>query len=226
MKIAVIIPDRGDRPEFLANCLRMIEAQTLKPVHVELVNDAPLNDQCDITYRYRTGYDRLRGKGFDLIAFLENDDWYSPEYLQVMSTHWENVGKPDLIGNSYTIYYHLGLKKWRVMEHMQRSSAMNTLIKPDLEIPWCPDYEAYTDIHLWMKAGLKGIVFKPSKHIAIGMKHGVGLTGGGFHTTKLGKYAFDDSDMSFLRSNLDAVSFDFYSKMIRHLNERFVPVVG
>jgi hypothetical protein len=44
IKVGIIIPDRNDRPELLTNCMRMIEAQTLKPTVIELVNDKPKND--------------------------------------------------------------------------------------------------------------------------------------------------------------------------------------
>lgn len=202
MKIGVVIPDRGDRPEFLKNCMRMLAGQTVLPAMVVLVTTpkspsrvrrdetkgdfekdssqqpassalrAPSpqvekgNSQqpasrfttvyvesvagvCDITKRYRTGYDLLRGKGLDVIAFIENDDWYAPDYLERMGEQWELAGRPDLFGTAYTIYYHIGLQAWLTMEHRRRASAMNTLIKPDLNITWCADSEPYTDIHLW-----------------------------------------------------------------------------
>ena len=208
VKIAVLIPDRNDRPLFLKNCLRMLEAQTLKPDHIELVNDVPLNDNCDITYRYRIGYERLRNKRFDIIAFIENDDWYSPAYLETMVNKWIELGKPDLLGTNYTIYYHLKLESYFTMKHDSRASAMNTLIKPDLNFPWCVDHEPYTDLHLWVRSGLNGIVFKPEQHISIGIKHGVGLTGGFCHTGKLDRYK--ENGVELIKQTMDKESFDFY----------------
>jgi hypothetical protein len=41
MRVGVIIPDRGDRPRLLENCMRMLRAQTLQPVAVELINFTP-----------------------------------------------------------------------------------------------------------------------------------------------------------------------------------------
>ena len=84
MKIGIIIPDKNDRPHFLKNCLRMIEAQSVKPDIIELVNQNPIDIDpngyvepglaCDITFRYRTGYERLRNKGLDGIFLMENED--------------------------------------------------------------------------------------------------------------------------------------------------------
>lgn len=210
MKIGVIIPTRGDRPEFLENCLRMLNAQTLQPHIVELIDFEP-GEQCDITKRYRIGYDRLRNKGLDGIAFIEDDDWYRPDYLEIMTTEWMKRGCPDLFGTMYTIYYHLRLKAWFEFQHDRRASAMNTLIKPDLNFEWCPDHEAYTDLHLW-KIALNGMTFRPKQVIAMGIKHGIGMCGGRNHTDRLNRFVNHDKELRFMKSVMDAESFEFYSK--------------
>lgn len=213
MKIAVLIPDRNDRPRLLANCLRMMNEQTMKPDIVEVVNDAPLGPDVDITWRYRMGYDRLRGKNIDAILFIENDDWYHREYIELMVGQWESVGRPNMLGHNYTIYYHI--KKWAyfTMHHDTRSSAMNSLIRPDMNFKWCSDKEAYTDMWLW--ENLKGVTFKPYQHLCMGIKHGEGLCGGHMHTSRMTRYegelATQDPNKDFLRQTLDPVSFDFYS---------------
>jgi glycosyltransferase involved in cell wall biosynthesis len=210
MKVAILIPTR-DRPQFLANCLRMMQAQTVQPDHIEIVDDAPLSAAKDITWRYRNGYDRLRNKGFDAILFIEDDDWYAPNYIETMLREWQKHGKPDIFGTNYTIYYHLKLKAWFTMNHPERASAMNTLIKPDLEINWCPDHEPYTDLHLWFS--IKGIAYTPEKIIAIGMKHGEGTCGGRNHTDKLERFKIADADLRFLAVNLDRKSMEFYKNL-------------
>jgi hypothetical protein len=229
MKIAVIIPDRNDRPQFLKNCLRMLEAQTLKPDIIELVNDDILNfnadgyseppakPQKDITWRYRTGYDRLRKKGVDCILLIENDDWYSTKYIETMVNEWVSRGKPNLLGTSYTIYYHIGLNAYLTMNHPSRSSAMSTLIKPDLNFNWCADNDPFTDMHLW-KVIPNRIIFTPSHHICIGIKHGVGLCGGKMHndekTERYARAGVQDKDKSFLNSIMDSDSFNFYTTVL------------
>lgn len=209
MKVGIIIPDRNDRPEFLANCLRMIQGQSLTPTEIELVNDPAITNERDITWRYRIGYDRLRNKGLDVIAFIENDDWYSSDYLDVMTTEWVKNGKPPIFGTNYTIYYNIQQKAYCTMYHDTRSSAMSSLIVPNLDIKWCPDHEPYTDMHLWLNIK-GGITFKPEKHICIGIKHGVGKCGGGYHTNKLDRYKDKDFDLKFLSSIVDPESLSFY----------------
>lgn len=206
MKIGVIIPHRNNRPHFLKNCFRMLDAQTVKPDIIELVNDSPRDAECDITWRYHTGYDRLRNKNLDVIFLIEDDDWYSPTYIETMLHQWISHGTPDIFGTDYTIYYHIYLKKFFRFDHDGRSSAMSTIIKPDLDFPWCDDNEPYTDLHLWKT--LKGIAFKPEWHICMGIKHGIGKSGGQNHLTRLHRYKHDLE----IRNIMDHESFVFYDK--------------
>lgn len=215
MKIGVLIPTRNDRPLFMENCLRMLQAQTLQPAIIEIVDDPPRSHDKDITWRYRTGYDRLRGKGLDVIALWENDDWYAPNYLEYMVKMWQDKMKPWLLGTNFTIYYHVKLKAWFKMEHDERASAMNTLIVPDLDFPWCEDNDPYTDLHLW--STLPGITIpQPSALISMGIKHGDGKCGGRNHIDKLERYKYDDKDSMFLYETIaiagrDQDSFNFYN---------------
>lgn len=221
MKLGVIIPTRGDRPELFANAIRLIDNQTLQPTNVCVVNHEPQNENCDITQRYRLGYDSLRGLGLDVIALMEDDDWYSENYLATMVHKWEVFGKPDLFGTINTIYYNILLNKYYTMHHTERSSAMSTLIKPDMNFDWCADTEPYTDSHLWFNGKHKDSgkpftkkTFAPIERICLGIKHGIGKTGGQCHTTQLHRYdsttGVNDSDQSFLKETVDETSFKLY----------------
>ena len=207
-KVAVLIQTRGDRSELLANCLRQLDAQTHLPDHIEVVDDQPQSHHADITWRYRTGYERLRGKEFDVIFFFEDDDWYSTDYIEVMLEAWEKQGRPNLFGTRYTIYYHIMLQKYFTMLHDDRASAMNTMIKPDMNLKWCNDADPFTDMWLWGRPELDRKLFKPQKHIAVGIKHGLTLTGGKSHVDRYNRYINDDN--GFLKATLDEESFNFF----------------
>lgn len=232
MKIAVIIPDRGDRPEFLEHCKKMLEKQTLKPETIIFVDYKPKSDKCDITERYRTAYHSLDGMNYDCILFMENDDWYAPEYIETMVYEWsasaylQNGGvRPDVFGIGFTYYYHIGIQKYMKFDHPRRASMMNTLIKPDLNIKWCADDYPYTDAYLWQNiVNRKTFIpidheaetsnWFPEKIISLGIKHGIGMSGGEYHRTKLDRYSDDDSHTSgFLMKNVDRESFEFYTTM-------------
>lgn len=215
MHVTCIIPDRGDRPQFMANCLRMMRAQTHKTYEIIHVDTEPKDDECDITKRYRLGYKWASEMKTDVIAFIENDDWYSMDYLEHMLYMWDLAGQPDLFGTSQTIYYHLGLRKYMTMFHETRSNAMSMLIKPGMEINWPLDHDPYTDAWLWMRDnGIKTKkIFTPKRTICMGMKHGVGKSGGEMHTTHLSRYVNNDLDHRFLKSTVDVKSYAFYSSL-------------
>lgn len=218
MKIGIIIPDRGDRPKLLMNCIRMIRAQTIKPDIIELVNYKPESTAKDITQRYRRGYDLLRKKGLDLIFLIENDDFYHPTYLENTLKAWIAAGKPDLLGQRQTIYYHIGHRKYFFMFHESRGAAMNTVIKPDLTFDWCPDSEVYTD--QWLYTRLKYKLWTSEKPNCLGIKHNIGLTGGNNHCTNMDRYKYDDQDLKFLKSVTDPASFEFYSTFYEEGSEK------
>jgi hypothetical protein len=228
MKIACIIPDRSDRPQFLEHCIKMLKNQTVKIDHCELVNFPAISEKPDITQRYRVGYETVsKLGGFDIVFFIENDDYYLPTYIEEMVSAWIANGKPDLFGTSYTYYYHIGLQSYFKMNHPERASAMNTMIKPRLNIVWPNDNEVYTDLHLWLHDHvLNGVkkTWTPQHIISIGIKHGVGFCGGRHHKDRLGRYkmsgglgneaasGFDDLQAAWLRANTDNDSFEFYTE--------------
>lgn len=223
MKIGVLIPTRNDRPGFIQNCLRMLKNQTVEPDIVNIVAHKPKSEDCDISERYRIGYNFFNDRDVDVIALIEDDDWYSPRYFERMLSEWEKFGCPDIFGTNYTIYYHLKLKRYMRWQHMERASAMNTFIKPrlkELQSPswWPPDNEPYTDLHLWRH--LKGHVIDPGEILSIGIKHGVGLTGGHMHSSRLHRYEGPksfaeinkDYPKGFLKTLLDHDSYEFYKQ--------------
>jgi hypothetical protein len=207
MKVAVIIPDRGDRPEFLEHLFKMLENQTMKPVQTVLANWIATSDKCDITERYRIAYNGI--VGCDCILFMENDDYYAPNYIETMVKEWLKHDKPDLFGTAYTYYYHIGILKYIKFDHPRRASMMNTLIKPGLKIEWCEDFYPYTDAWLWKKIENRK-TFVPNQIISLGIKHGIGMSGGEYHKTKLERYNNDDTFTEFLSSNVDNESLTFY----------------
>lgn len=223
--VAVLIPDKGDRPTLLQNCLRMIGNQTRQPDKILVFRETSPYEGVDITWRYRNGYNRL--KGYDVVLFMENDDYYRPEYIEEMLAEWDRQGRPDMLGTSSTIYYHVGIRRYFVMKHRERASMMNTLIKGGLEIKWPQDQEPFTDMWLWMKPELNKfsrVVFTPQKTLSIGIKHGIGLCGGSNHKTRMHRYVFEDGDLSLLKEIMqnDEDSLNFYAGLYEVLRQ--VPV--
>jgi glycosyltransferase involved in cell wall biosynthesis len=159
-------------------------------------------------WRYRTGYDRLRDKGFDIIFFIEDDDYYQPFFIEEMLMEWELQKRPNLFGTRYTIYYHIMLQQYFTMRHDDRASAMNTMIKPDMTFPWGNDADPFTDMWLWYRPEFDRKLFLPKRILAVGMKHGLTMTGGKNHADRLKAYINDDNH--FLRNTLTEDSYNFY----------------
>lgn len=208
IKIGVLIPTRGDRKKFLNQAKKLLLNQTVKPNYIEIVDDAPVNNDVDITYRYRIGCERLFSKGCEIVLFWEDDDWYAPEYIETMVDEWKRARMPEIFGIGYSTYYHILGNKYMTIAHKGRASAMSTLVtKKVLSINWGADNYAYTDIVLWKE--LKGSTFHPQKPINLGIKHGMGLCGGGGHTLDFQHYNKTDFEKEYLK-NIVGSDFDFY----------------
>jgi glycosyltransferase involved in cell wall biosynthesis len=216
MKIAVVVPTRGDRPEFLNHCKRQIHRQTYCPDEVIFVDYRPVrSDTVDLTARYRKGIALARQKKCDFIAFWEDDDWYDPRYLEWMVKNWNNSGKPEVFGIQSSYYFNLRSMEGALFEHPGRSSMFCTClsIKDDIwpRLTWPADTERFLDLWIWRKWNLSRGTVNFSKEIyTIGIKHGVGLTGGGGHNTNADFYKKYNYNKEWLHANIDDQSFQFY----------------
>jgi hypothetical protein len=214
VRVGVLIVTRGDRPLFLAQALKLIKQQTRQADFVEVVDDAPQGNETDVTYRYRIGLERLWRKGAEVAVCMEDDDYYAPRYVERMVDMWAESGRPVLFGIGNTIYYHITLRKYVVLNHPGRASMMCTLISREAKIDWCDDGYAYTDWHLWtkIKTKLKGITVEPAEQLCLGIKHGYGKCGGGGHQLDWARYDRDDADLLFLNL-ITGNDYSFYETL-------------
>ena len=193
-KIAVIIPTRGDRPEFLRICKNLIHRQTVQPDEIIFVDYPGRAGVKDITARYRKGLQEAAAKKCTVAFFWEDDDWYHPKYIEWMLQQWDKFGKPDLFGIGETYYYHLGVSKRLYMKHAGRASAFCTMVKVPFKMRiWPADTQPFLDMHMWKSVEGIAVRFEnPDKPLAIGIKHGMGLTGGGGHNKRFNKWENGD----------------------------------
>ena len=216
MKIAVVVPTRGDRPDFLSHCKRQIHRQTLPPDEIIFVDYEPVKiGIVDLTARYRKGIAEARQKGCSLIFFWEDDDWYGEKYLEWMVENWSRKGKPEVFGIEVSYYFNLKLMKGTMFDHPGRSSMFCT----SLHIPehkwnslgWPLDSERFLDLWIWRKWPLTKIAinFTDTVH-TIGIKHGLGLTGGGGHNTDATFYRGSAYDEQWLKNHIDEQSYQLY----------------
>lgn len=181
MKFALVIPTRGDRPEFINQCNQLIRRQTKQPDDIIWVDYKPKSNQKDITQRYRWGVNQATQRNYDFVVFWEDDDWYHPKYLEWLIDNWVKLKKPDFFGVGETYYYHHGLEALHYMKHPGRTSAFSTLVKIPWKIPWPEDNYSFLDMHIHKNSQPITIMYPSNQVYAIGIKHGLGVTGGGGH---------------------------------------------
>lgn len=210
MKIGVLIITRGDRPDFVKHANYLLSIQTVLIDHVLIIDEKPLSNKCDITYRYKKGSKILFDLGMDCIVIIEDDDFYSANYIETMVKKWVENRKPLIFGLANTIYYSLTQKKYSVLKHRGRASMMSTLISREAVINWGEDNYPFADLTLWNQ--LKGIAIEDETGLCIGIKHGIGLCGGKAHKTNF-PYSIDDKDFKYLESKVDKKSFEFYKSI-------------
>ncbi len=208
MKIGVICPYRpGDKPEFLDQFKKYIAAQTLKPDCIFYKNYEPESDEVDVTQRYRRGYEEAQIFECDIVLFMEFDDFYHPTYIETMLAAWEDKGRPDLLTLASSFYYHISGKYFEI----GRPSANTFLLRTGLPIKWGDDNYAYVDVTLLGQ--LQRRYHSTPTPICIGIKHGIGMVGGGCHNSDNERYTEMDADGSWLKGIVGDENWEFYKSL-------------
>jgi len=190
-----LITMTGNRPEAWKLCEHFMERQNFQGlVHWIIVDDGKVAQP--ITF-HREGWtlEIIRPEPFwqagqntqtrniraalevvtpaDRIAFIEDDDWYSPSWLAIMD---EQLNEADLVGERLAFYYNLKNQQYCQLSNGSHSGLCSTGIKGqaiDILKKICQVDRQFIDIELW-KAPISRRLFT-SKEV-IGMK---GLPGRG-----------------------------------------------
>lgn len=184
MSFCLITPTRGDRPVFKEQYWNIIKSQTKQPDEVIVVDYEPKSNEKDLTQRYKHGIEEATKKGHEYALLWEDDDWYHPKYIEWLTHNWKAQLKPDVFGVFETYYYNIFTKGKLYMKHPGRASAFCSLVKLPYNNTYPKDDDPWFDIHIFKIKGKqkKGGLFFPNDEIlAIGIKHGIGLNGGGGH---------------------------------------------
>jgi hypothetical protein len=199
----------------LKRCVDMMSRQTLQPEEVFIMNDPPEDPgKKDITWRYRKGLQRIaeRHPNTELVLLIEDDDWYSPSYIEVFYRAWNDAGRPEIFGVGETRYYHIGMKKLYHEVHQDRASAFSTgiTLQGAEKMKWPNDDFSFVDLYMWRQLEGKTFVVDPPVCLGIkGHKEGT-LFGGSGHNDKWWDHSQSDRDLFWARRVLDQESFTFY----------------
>lgn len=217
-KIGVVIPTRGtERKQFVDFCLWQLSIQTQQPDEILLINHEPISSFSDITARYKLGFETLKERGFDLMIVFEDDDYYSPKYIEQLLTDYERSGSPDIFGSEFTTYYHLQTNTITEIHHPKRASMCCTMmnLKTEKSIAWGASNYSFTDLVLWNQLVGKT---NANKKNHLGIKHGVGLCGGSAHklSFRMDKTKHDAKNV-MLKNFVSPDAFEFYMDIKKQL---------
>jgi len=212
LRIGIVIPTRGDRPQFIEQAKRLLAAQTRQPDELLVVDYKPKSESKDLAERHKHGLTELFARGCHIVFLWEDDDWYHPQYIETMLKKWEELERPVLLGLSSTTYYHIGVRKYGGWKEQKRACAFHTLVKNGAVIDVCADDAIDFDRKLW-HANV-GITFEPEINLCLGIKHGVGMAGGNGHNAKWRSYTHQDQEWKFFDSIVTSEN-QFYKNISR-----------
>lgn len=219
----VLITPTGGRPKQFELCCKWMRKQTYNgrilwiivddcyPYTTEKTYDFP--DNWSIVKKYpfpswKQG-DNTQGRnlkvGLDIVKkfpeeqiegifIIEDDDYYSAEYLEKMIVKLKDY---DAVGEMYTVYYHTRTKKYDVSQNKEHSSLFQTAFSykviPEFEKCYS---EKFIDIKFFRLIANKYLFSQ--ENLAIGMKGLPGRAGIGFGHKEFG-CRNPDRDLSKLK---------------------------
>ena len=221
MKVACITPTRGDRPEFLRHCRWLMREQSMEHGHIVVSGD-PGPGKFDLGDKLRMGLTSARDCGFDLALVIEDDDWYGPRYVEESAAHWEQAGRPALIGITAAKTYHIGRNEYMAWGYPQMSALANMGFALDERLDslfWadaalergelsCKPAAWSIDAYLGLMHSVHCRLFT---YHYVGIKHG--MAGCMLQHRKTLKESIPDPDHKLLTALVDPVSYKFYQVM-------------
>ena len=201
MALTIITPT-SDRPEAFQLCQRWMSRQTYtgelqwivaddghEPATCTMGQEHVRRPPSDDPRRSFLGnllaaIERVR---HDKVVFVEDDDWYAPEYLAQMD-RW--LDEAELVGEAGARYYHLPTRRYHFCGNTEHASLAQTGLRADRLRQMADEISGanttFVDVRLWrnwsagwtkllrpcttLSAGIKGL---PGKR-GIGMGHRLG----------------------------------------------------
>ena len=178
--ITVITPT-GGRPEGMALADRWMQAQTFQDFKWIVLDDCdpatPKPERADKiirpNWRWQLGGNTqhasmlaLLDAAGDKVIVVEDDDYYGPEYIELMA---DALTRHDQVGECNALYYHVGLRQWKDMNNAGHASLCSTAVKgagKNALIAMCRAGHRMIDINLWRSR--PGHLFK--SRFSVGIK--------------------------------------------------------
>lgn len=183
-----LITPTGGRGEAFSLCEKWISNQTLHPTEWRVTDDCPIKRTLltrgqtlvphtidwtpDINTQRFNMMSLLEDIKGDYIFIIEDDEYYSPEYLEVMCKYLEYA---DIVGLSNSKYYHLKGPGFKYMGNFSHASLCHTAIRKSvlpLLLKAVHSGHYYFDIELWKYVHEQKLVsvLLADTNLAVGIK--------------------------------------------------------
>lgn len=208
---ATITPDRGDRPRFMEFCRHQISRFTVKPDKSYFIDYPPKSETKDLVERVQVGIEMAKADAIDKVFIIESDDYYPADYFERIDM------RSDIVGDDRTIYYHIGNNGFSHERHPFHASLFTTGFRLSSfdKFNYNSVKGVWLDVELWRHARRRKLNNRFFDSGCVGIKHGIGLTGGIGHRERI--YKKFDKDWKILASMVDADALDFYMEINREL---------
>lgn len=138
------------------------------------------------------GLEKVQG---DKVVFIEDDDWYSADYLQIMS-EWLDRG--DLAGEGNARYYNVATKRYRTCGNRDHASLCQTGIRADYVPALIARVRSHNttffDLRIWKNWFVgRGKILRAESRISCGMKGLPGKAGIGIGHRIDNRFPADDT---------------------------------
>lgn len=198
--VTVITPT-GDRPEALTLLRRWMAAQTMQPAQWLIIDDGkkqvghiheaqvvrrepqPSDDPCTLGINLKTALPLVEhGK----VLIMEDDDWYSPNYIETMAAL---LDEHELVGVTGTKCYHIQVPGFRPMGRFDHASLSQTGFRKSFipQVERAIPGDCQVDLRIWwtFHAGKGHLIDGSQKQLHCAIKGLPGRAGAGCaHTTE------------------------------------------
>lgn len=245
MKISIITPT-GGRQQAFKLCERWMKRQTLQPDEWIVVDDYEKPTKC------KMGQKVIRRKPFwqygrmtlqknllealkvvtgDIILIIEDDDWYSPNYIENMVKKFKTLSEGKsisesslLIGEGLTMYYNMRNYTHQYYNNINHASLFRTGFTKDL-IPKINDLlikhidQMYFDMYLWKEINdCNKCIFLTKSPWSVGIKGLVGKRFVGTFGHFQGLPYLDEKYRNFLQKIMSEEDAQIYMYISEYLN--------
>lgn len=201
MKVSLITPTRN-RPEFFYLCQVWMERQTARrnihrwyvctdqeddlridcslPVHViKRTTSTEYNPASSFNANYKALLQCAKEDDSELVLCIEDDDWYSENYIDVMLEYVARKPSALIYGEAHDRWYHIGNRWFTTMPNTQLASLAQTGFKKevvDYALTYLKKNGRAVDLDgtLWRRSGIT----HENKYLVEVTSHHVGIKGG------------------------------------------------